>query len=590
MTLGRNPVRPLTAYAQKVLTAERFGVPYPYEIIRLLTPGPGETSGFPRGEFTELDLAEDGETLVPVDREPGRNSAHLVVGLLTNVTEVVPEGMTRVAILSDPTQGLGNLAEPECRRINSALAYALEHRLPVEWYAVSSGALIAMDSGTENMDWIALTLRRIIEFTQAGGEINIVVTGINVGGQPYWNAEATMLMHTKGILVMTPASTMVLTGKQALDFSGAVSADDNFGIGGYDRVMGPNGQAQYWAGSFAEACALLLQHYDYTYVVPGERFPRRRPTTDPVARDVRNAPHTPVSGSSFTTVGDVFGAETNPERKMPFDMRSVMRAVTDADCQPLERWRDWADSDTSIVWDATIGGIPVCLLGLESHAVPRRGFVPSYGPPAWTSGTLFPQSSRKTARAVNACSGNRPLVVLANLSGFDGSPESMRSWQLEYGAEIGRAVTNFDGPIVFVVVSRYHGGAFVVFSKALTDSMEIAAVEGSYASVIGGAPAAATVFAREIKLRTEKDPRVLAAREELASATGKRAGPARAKVAEVAADVRSEKLGEVAEEFDAIHTIDRALEVGSVDRIIAAADLRSYVVDALERGMARFTR
>ena len=43
----------------------------------------------------------------------------------------------------------------------------------------------------------------------------------------------------------------------------------------------------------------------------------------------------------------------------------------------------------------------------------------------------------------------------------------MRHWQLEYGAEIGRAVTNFRGPIVFVVVSRYHGGAFVVFSKQL---------------------------------------------------------------------------------------------------------------------------
>ena len=207
-------------------------------------------------------------------------------------------------------------------------------------------------------------------------------------------------------------------------------------------------------------------------------------------------------------------------------MRSVMRAVTDADCVPLERWRQWVDSDTSIVWDATIGGIPVCLLGLESRTVPRRGFVPSYGPPAWTSGTLFPQSSRKTARAVNACSGNRPLVVLANLSGFDGSPESMRNWQLEYGAEIGRAVTNFDGPIVFVVVSRYHGGAFVVFSKALTDSMEIAAVEGSFASVIGGAPAAATVFARETKRRTEGDPRVLAARAEAAAASGKEASGA----------------------------------------------------------------
>ena len=242
-------------------------------------------------------------------------------------------------------------------------------------------------------------------------------------------------------------------------------------------------------------------------MVPGERFPRRRPTIDRVERDVRTSPHAALAESPFRTVGDVFSAELNPERKQPFDMRSVMRAVADVDTQPLERWKDLAEGDTSIVWDTTIGGIPVCLLGLESHKIARKGFVPADGPPAWTSGTLFPQSSRKTARAINAASGNRPLVVLANLSGFDGSPESMRRRQLEYGAEIGRAVTNFEGPIVFVVVSRYHGGAFVVFSKALNASMEIAAVEGSVASVIGGTPAAATVFAREVKQRTDTDPR-----------------------------------------------------------------------------------
>lgn len=585
---GPDPIRPLTAYAQKVLTAQRFGAPYPYEIIRMLTPGQGESTPFPRGQFTEMDLDGEGR-LVPVDREPGQNRAHLVVGEFVNYTDVVPEGVRRVAILSDPTQGLGNLAEPECRRINAALEYAAQERIPLEWYAVSSGALIALDSGTENMDWISLTLRRIIEYTQAGGEINIIVTGINVGGQPYWNAEATMLMHTKGILVMTPASTMVLTGKQALDFSGAVSADDNFGIGGYDRIMGPNGQAQYWAPSFEAACELLLHHYDYTYVVPGQRFPRRRPTQDTHDRDVRTSPHAEIPNSTFTQVGDVFDLATNPERKRPFDMRSVMRAVADTDDSPLERWRHWQDSDTSIVWDATVGGIPVCMLGMESRTVPRKGFVPSYGPPAWTSGTLFPQASRKTARAVNAATGNRPLVVLANLSGFDGSPESMRNWQLEYGAEIGRAVTNFDGPIVFVVVSRYHGGAFVVFSKQLNEAMEIAAVEGSYASVIGGAPAAATVFARDVKKRTATDPRVVAAAEEASSASGPGAAGSRTRLAEITAAVRSEKLGEVADEFDGIHTIDRALRVGSVDRIITAEQLRPYIIDALERGMAKFT-
>jgi acetyl-CoA carboxylase carboxyltransferase component len=179
------------------------------------------------------------------------------------------------------------------------------------------------------------------------------------------------------------------------------------------------------------------------------------------------------------------------------------------------------------------------------------------------------------------------LVVLANLSGFDGSPESMRRRQLEFGAEIGRAVTNFDGPIVFVVVSRYHGGAFVVFSKALNESMEIAAVEGSYASVIGGAPAAATVFARDVKQRTEADHRVREAREAMAGADGAEATRLRNALEAVTQAVRSEKLGEVAAEFDSIHTIDRALRVGSVDRIIAAADVRPYVIDALERGIAR---
>ncbi|MFZ2013304.1 MAG: carboxyl transferase domain-containing protein [Nocardioides sp.] len=580
------PIRPLTPYRQKVLKAQRFGVPYPYEILRMLTARPGASADFPPGTFVEHDLDAEGH-LEPVTREPGHNTANVVVGVLTNRTAKVPEGMSRVAILSDPTRGLGNLAEPECRRIMAALHLAEQMRVPVEWFTVSSGALIAMESGTENMDWIAAVLRDLIEFTQRGGEVNIVVTGINVGGQPYWNAEATMLMHTRGILVMMPTSAMVLTGKQALDFSGGVSAEDNFGIGGYDRVMGPNGQAQYWAANLEDACRILFRHYDHTFVVPGERFPRRAATRDPVTRDVRSSLHAEVKGTDQHAVGDVFSAELNPERKKPFDIRSVLGAVVDADSQPLERWTAWRGAETTVVWDAHIGGMPVCLLGLESRTLARRGYVPADGPATWTSGTLFPQSARKAARAINASSGNRPLVVLANLSGFDGSPESMRHWQLEYGAEIGRAVTNFRGPIVFVVVSRYHGGAFVVFSKQLNPMMEIAAVEGSYASVIGGAPAAATVFAREVQSRTDSDPRVTELRTRIATADADEAGTLRAALAQTTDLVRSEKLGEVADEFDAIHTIQRARRVGSVDVIIPAAELRPYVIGAVERGLAR---
>jgi hypothetical protein len=77
-----------------------------------------------------------------------------------------------------------------------------------------------------------------------------------------------------------PESAMVLTGKQALEYSGGVSAEDNLGIGGYERIMGPNGQAQYWAPDIASACRQLLSYYEHSYVAPGERFPgaQQRPT------------------------------------------------------------------------------------------------------------------------------------------------------------------------------------------------------------------------------------------------------------------------------------------------------------------------
>jgi acetyl-CoA carboxylase carboxyltransferase component len=277
----------------------------------------------------------------------------------------------------------------------------------------------------------------------------------------------------------------------------------------------------------------------------------------------------------------------NPGRKQPFDIRTVMRAVSDLDHEPLERWRDLADGDTVVTWDAHVGGQPVAMIGIEGRALPRRGMLPADGPDQWTSGTLFPESSRKVARAVNAASANRPLVVVANLAGFDGSPESMRRRQLEFGAEIGRAVVNFRGPIVFVVVSRFHGGAFVVFSQRLNESLEIIAVEGARASVIGGAPAAAVVFAGEVDTRTSADARVQQADAEAAAADAAERPAARARAAAVRAEVRSEKLGDVAAEFDRIHSVERAQRVGSVHQIVPAEGLRPAIVEALHRGMAR---
>jgi acetyl-CoA carboxylase carboxyltransferase component len=584
-----HPLKPLDEGARRIVQSRRRGTVHPAELVKLLAPARGDSDhgGHPAGRFVEHDLDADGR-LAPVSRGPALNEASVVVGLVRNHTDRYPEGMQRVALLSDPTRALGSLAEPECTRIIAALDLAEELGVPVEWFALSAGAKIAMDSGTENMDWIAAVLRRIVEFTQRGGELNVVVTGINVGAQPYWNAEATMLMHTRGILVMTPESAMVLTGKQALDYSGGVSAEDNFGIGGYERIMGPNGQAQYWAPDVAAACRVLLSHYEHTYVAPGERFPRRAKSSDPIERDVRNAPHS-APGSDLREVGEIFSDETNPGRKKPFDIRSVMRAVVDRDHPPLERWSGWREAEGAVVWDAHLGGWPVSVLGIESRPLPRHGPLPADGPEQWTSGTLFPQSSRKIARAINAASRRLPVVVVANLAGFDGSPESMSRWQLEYGAEIGRAVVNFRGPIIFCVVSRYHGGAFVVFSQRLNDELEAAALEGSRASVIGGAPAAAVVFAQEVKRRTAQDPRIVELDERIEAAEGAERQRLRAERTAAWSELHAQRLGELAAEFDSVHSVERALQMGSISRIVEPATLRPFLVEAVERGIRRTT-
>ena len=257
------PLQPLDEGARRIVQARRRGSVHPAELVKVLAPE--------RRDPARVDPARRVRRARPRRRRragPGRPLA----GDERRRHRRRPDALLH----PPPPRGHGPRSCCSATRRSrwaaspspSAGGSSPRSTWPRSWACRSSGsrcrpgARISMDSGTENMDWVAAALRRIIEFTQHGGEINVVVTGINVGAQPYWNAEATMLMHTRGILVMTPESAMVLTGKQALDFAGGVSAEDNFGIGGYDRIMGPNGQAQYWARDLAGACGVLHRYYD----------------------------------------------------------------------------------------------------------------------------------------------------------------------------------------------------------------------------------------------------------------------------------------------------------------------------------------
>jgi hypothetical protein len=115
--------------------------------------------------------------------------------------------------------------------------------------------------------------------------------------------------------------------------------------------------------------------------------------------------------------------------------------------------------------------------------------------------------------------------------------------------------------------------------------MTVLALEGSFASVIGGAPAAAVVFAGEVEKRTSADPRVKQIEAAIAEASGTDRGRLVVELAELRVAVRPEKIGEVAAEFDGVHDIHRAVRVGSVDEVISVARLRPRIIEAIEAGL-----
>ena len=421
--------------------------------------------------------------------------------------------------------------------------------------------------------------------------MNIVVTGINVGAQPYWNAEATMLMHTKGILVMTPDSAMVLTGKQSLDYSGGVSAEDNFGIGGYDRIMGPNGQAQYWAPDLSRAVDVLLAHYAHTYRAPGERFPRPAATTDPADRDISSSPHA-GPGCDFTRLGEIFDPATNAERKKPFDIRSVLRGVADADHPPLERWADMHDAESVVVLDAHLGGQPVAMIGIESRPLPRTRALAGRRADAVDGRDAVPAlveedraGDQRGQRQPPARRARQP-VGLRRLPGVVARPAAgVRRGDRPRDGQLRRADRLLRG-LAATTAARSSCSP-----GRSTTTWRSPPSKGSYASVIGGAPAAAVVFAGEVNKRTAADPRVAGARARIAEAAdsgddievgppARRAGhrPAGRALGEARPGRRRVRQ-------PAQHRAGPARGLRARHR--ARDPVRPYLVDAVRRGMAR---
>ena len=96
------------------------------------------------------------------------------------------------------------------------------------------------------------------------------------------------------------------------------------------------------------------------------------------------------------------------------------------------------------------------------------------------------------------------------------------------------------------------------------------------------------MFAGEVDRAAAGDERIQALEESIAQAEGAERQRLRASRGALWEEVLAENRREFAERFDRVHSIERAVRMGSVKSVVEPASLRRFLIEAVERGIRRF--
>ena len=427
--------------------------------------------------------------------------------------------------------------------------------------AVLRAPRISMDSGTENMDWVARALRRIID--------------VHPGRRRDQRRRRRDQRRRPAVLERRGHDAHAHQGHPGHDAGQRDGADRQAlagllrrGVGRgqlrHRRLRPGHGAERPGAVLGAEPDGRRASCCSRTTTTPtsrpGERWAAagRRPS-DPRrpgrARRSRTATRRATSRPSATSSPPT----ANPERKKPFDIRTVMRAVTDQDHAVLERWAGMADADTVRRLRRAPGRAPGD--GARASSRGRSRGAAASPPTARTSGRRARCSRarrrRRRGRSTRPAATGRwwcwPTCRASTAHRSRCATCSSSTAPRSAGRSSTSTARSSSASSPATTAARSWCSP-----ASLNDNMEVLAVEGSFASVLGGAPAAAVVFTREVDKRTAADPRVRELEAALAVGRRRRAGPPAGGAGDAAAAVRSEKLGEVAAEFEAVHDIERA--------------------------------
>ena len=240
--------------------------------------------------------------------------------------------------------------------------------------------------------------------------------------------------------------------------------------------------------------------------------------------------------------------------------------------------RRWRDAETAVVWDAHLGGCPVCLIGIESRPLPRRGAAAGRRPGPVDVGHAVPavveEGGARDQRRQRQPPGRRARqpLRLRRLARVDAPAAArVRRRDRPRGRQLPTARS-------CSASSRATTAAPSSCSRSSsTTSLEAVARRGlvRLGDRRRAGRGAWSSPARSTRRARARPARRRARRSGCEAADGAERQRLRAERAALVETVRSEKLGEVAAEFDA-HPQRRARASRSArsSRIIPAATLR----------------
>ncbi len=358
----------------------------------------------------------------------------------------------------DFTVAGGSLGLMHSRKITKIMDHALKMRMPLIGINDSGGARIQ-----EGVNSLAGYGEIFFRNTISSGVIPqiSVILGPCAGGAVYSPA------LTDFVFVVDNISKMFITGPEVIKtvLGEEISMEDLGGARVHSEVTG---NAHFYSSSEEECFARIKKLVTF---IPWNNS-RKAKVTEPAE---------PLAGFNIEKI-------VPDDPTMPYDVRDVIRAVTD-------------NSDFFEIMEHYAKNIVIGFGRIEGRTT---GFVANQ--PIEMAGVLDVDSSDKAARFIRYCDAfNIPIITFVDVPGYLPGVDQEHAGVIRHGAKILYSYSEATVPKITVILRKAYGGGYIAMSSRHLRADFVFAWPTAEIAVMGPEGAANIIFRKEIMSSDDPD-------------------------------------------------------------------------------------